>query len=97
MTGFLSRAEHTSKYTFGRHAVLGDEPNLQIRGVWLFRGQEVPDGLRKEHPQFEYYKTRKLDPKNNSEDDQLIRAYFGGVEGDQVEEGLTLRTLRWHK
>jgi len=28
MGGFLSRAEHTSKYTFGRHAVLGEEPNL---------------------------------------------------------------------
>jgi hypothetical protein len=28
MTGFLSRAEHTAKYTFGRQAVLGEEPNL---------------------------------------------------------------------
>ena len=97
MTGFLSRAEHTSKYTFGRHAVLGEEPNLQIRGVWLMRGQELPDGLAKEHPQFEYYKTRKLDPKNNQEDDKLIRDYFGGVEGDKVEEGLTIQTIKWHK
>jgi len=26
--GFINRAEHTSKYTFGRMCVLGDEPNL---------------------------------------------------------------------
>lgn len=51
LTGILSRAEHTSKYTFGRMAVLGDEPTLDITGVWLCRGPtEVPDGLRKEHP-----------------------------------------------
>ena len=36
--GFLNRAEHTSKYTFGRMCVLGEEPNLQIRGVWMMRG-----------------------------------------------------------
>jgi elongation factor 1-gamma len=67
--GFLNRAEHTNKYTFGRMCVLGDEPNLQIRGVWMMRGQVIPDGLAKEHAQFEYYKTRKLDPRNNKEDD----------------------------
>lgn len=76
LTGFLNRAEHTSKYTFGKMVVCGDEPNLQIHGVWLMRGLELPDGLTKEHPQFEYYFTRKLDPKNKKEDDQLIREYF---------------------
>lgn len=81
MNGFLSRAEHTTKYTFGRMAVLGKEPNLQIMGVWLVRGQEVPDGLAKEHPQFEYYKTKKLDPRNKKEDDKLVREYFGGKVG----------------
>ena len=49
MNGFISRAEHPNKYTFGRHCVLGEEPNLQIIGVWLVRGQEIPDGLAKEH------------------------------------------------
>merc|ERR1711988_97325 len=42
MTGFLSRAEHTTKYTFGRHCVLGEEPNLEIMGVWLMRGAKEP-------------------------------------------------------
>jgi elongation factor 1-gamma len=59
MNGFLSRAEHTNKYTFGKHCVLGEEGSLQIMGCWLMRGpKEIPDGLAKEHPQFEYYKAR---------------------------------------
>jgi elongation factor 1-gamma len=46
VTGFLSRAEHTSKYTFARHGVFGEEPNLEVMGVWLCRGPtEIPDGL----------------------------------------------------
>jgi len=49
LTGFMNRAEHTSKYTFARMAVLGEEPSLEIMGVWLLRGQEIPDGLAKEH------------------------------------------------
>lgn len=76
MGGFLNRAEHTHHYCFGRHAVLGEEPNLEIKGVWLMRGTELPDGLVKEHPQFEYYRTRKMDPRNNKEDDALVRAWF---------------------
>ena len=78
--GFLSRAEHTNKYCFGRMGVFGEEPNLEIKGVWLMRGTELPDGLAKEHPQFEYYNTRKMDPRNNKDDDKLVREYFAALE-----------------
>jgi len=97
LTGFMSRAEHTSKYTFARHGVFGEEPNLEIMGVWLCRGKdEIPDGLVKEHPQFEYYKNRKLNPRENKEDDKLIREFFGGKEEETIN-GLKAQTLRWHK
>ena len=75
-------------------AVLGEEPNLEIMGCWLCRGQEIPDGLAKEHAQFEYYKARKLDPKNKKEDDQIVREYFGGAVGEKMS-GLTCQTLVW--
>jgi len=94
--GFMNRAEHTSKYTFGRIGVFGEEPNLEIVGVWLMRGTELPDGLVKEHAQFEYYKTRKLDPRNNKDDDALIRAYFGGAE-EEIIEGRRCQSLKWQK
>lgn len=94
--GFMNRAEHTSKYTFGRIGVLGEEPNLEIKGVWLMRGTELPDGLVKEHSQFEYYNTRKLDPRNNAADDKLVREYFGGAE-EGIVEGLKCQTFKWQK
>jgi len=97
MSGFLSRAEHVNKYCFARHGVFGEEPNLEIKGVWLCRGpKEIPDGLKKEHPQFEYYKYRQLDPRNNKDDDKLVREYFGGKE-EEIIGGLKAQTLRWVK
>ena len=88
VTGFMSRAEHTSKYTFARHGVFGEEPNLEIMGVWLCRGPtELPDGLAKEHPQMEYYRARRMDPRNVPEDDKLVRDFFGGQE-DEILGGL---------
>ena len=102
VTGFLSRAEHTTKYSFARHGVFGEEPNLEVMGVWLCRGpKEIPDGLLKEHPQFEYYKTRQLDPRNNEKDDKMVREFFSMKEEDIFtslgESGLVAQTLRWHK
>ena len=44
----------------------------------------------------EYYKTRKLDPRNNKDDDKIVRDYFGGVVGDTIE-GLKASNMRWHK
>jgi elongation factor 1-gamma len=75
--GFLNRAEFANKITFARMGVFGEEPNLEIKGVWLMRGpNEIPDGLAKDHPQFEYYNKRKMDPRNNADDDKLVREYF---------------------
>jgi len=96
--GFLSRAEGVSKISFARHCVVGDEPNLQIYGVWLVRGKtEVPDGLTKDHPSFEYYRTRLLDPRNNKADNKLVRAYWGGKEGDVIDGKMKARTMKWFK
>ena len=101
MNGFLSRAEHVNKYCFARHGVFGEEPNLEIMGVWLVRGVVIPDGLQKEHPQFEYYKVKKLDPRTVPADDHMIREFFGGNE--KVNDiftsigNLKCQTLRWVK
>jgi len=87
---------------FARHGVFGEEPNLEVMGVWLCRGpKEIPDGLLKEHPQFEYYKTRQLDPRNNEKDNKMVREFFSLKEDDMFtslgESGLKAQTLRWHK
>ena len=40
VTGFLKRAEFATNYTFARHGVFGEEPNLEIMGVWLIKCNE---------------------------------------------------------
>ena len=40
--GFLQRFDQFRKHAFARHCVLGEEPNLEIEGVWLFRGTTIP-------------------------------------------------------
>jgi len=91
LTGFLSRAEFINKHAFARMGVFGEEPNLEIMGVWLLRGTEMPD-IWKEHPQFEYYKTRKMDPRKNKEDLKMVREYFAHKEGEKIM-GMTAQTL----
>jgi len=44
----------------------------------------------------EYYKARRMDPRNVPADDQLVRDFFGGKE-DEILGGLKAKTLRWHK
>lgn len=93
--GFMQRIDHFKKYAFARHAIVGDEPELELEGVWFFRGQEVPQEM-KDHPQFEYHKVRKLDPRNVSEDDKLVREFFGGAV-DKPINGMMCQTIYWHK
>jgi elongation factor 1-gamma len=42
LNGFLQRIDHFRKHTFASLAMLGEEPKLQIEGVWLFRGKGIP-------------------------------------------------------
>jgi elongation factor 1-gamma len=92
--GFLQRFDEFRKYCLARHLVLGDEPNLEIEGVWLWRGTGIPQEAI-DHPQFEYYKTRKLD-LNVKEDEDLIRAFWGAEYTDKIN-GQTIQSINWHK
>jgi elongation factor 1-gamma len=75
MNGFLQRMDDKFRnYTFSMLAILGDEPNLEIEGVWLFRGKGVPQEML-DHPQFEYYQRRELDIKKE-EDRKLISDFW---------------------
>lgn len=40
--GFIQRLDPLRKYGFGSIAILGEEPTLSIKSVWLFRGSEIP-------------------------------------------------------
>jgi hypothetical protein len=76
------------------HAVLGEEPNLEIEGVWLFRGKGVPAEVL-DHPQFEYYQKRELDI-SKPEDVQLIREFWGGKVGETANN-MKIQECKFHK
>ena len=58
MNGFLQRMDDKFRnYSFSMMAILGEEPTLDIEGVWLFRGKVIPQEML-DHPQFEYYQKR---------------------------------------
>jgi len=42
MNGFLQRMEAMRKYSFGYLGIYGDEPDLNIKGVFFWRGLTVP-------------------------------------------------------
>jgi len=75
MNGFLQRMDDKFRnHCFSMLAILGEEPNLEIEGVWLFRGKTVPQEML-DHPQFEYYQRRELDV-NNEADRKLISEFW---------------------
>jgi len=49
LNGFLQRIDHFRKHVLATHLILGDEPKLQIEGVWLFRGKGIPQEMI-DHP-----------------------------------------------
>ena len=94
MNGFLQRIDHFRKHALAMHAVLGEEPTLNIEGVWLFRGKGVPQQML-DHPQFEYYKKRELDVSNEA-DRTLIGEFWTAKVGDTVH-GQTVQECKMHK
>lgn len=93
--GFLQRFDDFRKWCLARHLILGTEEKQEIFGVWLWRGTDIPQEAH-DHPQFEYYKSRKMDIFNNAEDDKLIRQFWGAEYGEKIMDKEVL-SINWHK
>ena len=80
LEGFMQRLEGSRKYSFGKMVMLGAEPALEIKGVLLTRGLEIPQEWV-DHPQFEYFRARKIDYANAA-DVKLVNEYFAAKQGE---------------
>ena len=81
---FLQKLDSFRKYCFAVHGVYGVEGDYEVRGVWMWRGTEIPNEI-KEHDNFEYMTIRKLD-ENKPEDKKLVEDYWTKLnETDEVE------------
>ena len=94
MKGFLQRFDHFRKHCPARICILNDVPNLEIEGVWCFRGKEIPAEMH-EHPQFEYYNHRKMD-FNDPKDFKLIKEFWSAEQGGTAN-GMKIQSVAWHK
>jgi elongation factor 1-gamma len=92
LDGFLQRMEAMRRYSFGVMGVYGDEPNLEIYAVFVWRGTEVAPAMH-EHPSFEYTDHRKLD-LNNPEDKALLEEYWTKLSEEDAVQGLKVRVPR---
>uniref|UniRef100_A0A7N0U2X2 EF-1-gamma C-terminal domain-containing protein n=1 Tax=Kalanchoe fedtschenkoi TaxID=63787 RepID=A0A7N0U2X2_KALFE len=59
--GFLQRMDLARKYAFGKMLIIGSEPPYKVRGLWLFRGQEIPKFIMDECYDMELYEWTKVD------------------------------------
>jgi len=93
---FFSRLDDVRKYIFGTHFILGDEPNLEIEGLWLIRGPEL-FSLITEIDVYDTYKWTKLDP-SKPETKELVKDFWTHRKEDEEKvQGKTIRTFKWIK
>ncbi|KAL5719125.1 hypothetical protein ACHQM5_011949 [Ranunculus cassubicifolius] len=59
--GFLQRMDLARKYAFGKMLIIGNEPPYKVKGLWLFRGQEIPKFVMEECYDMELYEWTKVD------------------------------------
>lgn len=94
LNGFMQRAEHFGRYSFGIQMIYGEEPDLNMKGIWMWRGQEIPQQL-KDHAQFEYYTTRKMDI-DNPEDQAYIKDMWTAKDGP-MKDGTIIQNWSYQK
>ena len=81
---FLQKCDAVRRYAFAVHGVYGVENDYKIRGLWMFRGKEIPQEM-KDNDLYEYITFRKLDI-TKPEDKQLVHDYWTKLnETDEVE------------
>ena len=81
---FLQKCDALRRYAFAVHGVYGVEGDYKIRGLWMFRGLDVPQEM-KDNDLYEYITFTKLD-HNKKEDRDLVHDYWTKLnETDEVE------------
>jgi elongation factor 1-gamma len=59
--GFLQRMDLVRKYAFGKMLIIGGTPPFKVKGLWIFRGQEIPQFVMDECYDMELYNWTKVD------------------------------------
>nr|XP_043628780.1 elongation factor 1-gamma-like [Erigeron canadensis] len=76
--GFLQRMDLARKYAFGKMLVVGYEPPYKVKGLWLFRGPEIPKFVMDECYDMELYEWTKVNLSDEAQKErvnQMIEDY----------------------
>lgn len=89
--GFLQRTDpHFKKFAFAIHGIYGEEPNLEIRGAWMWRGTDVAPYML-DHPTYEFLKVTKLDHNNAEDRARFVEYWVNQTEDESLVHGLRAR------
>ncbi|CAN1323407.1 Elongation factor 1-gamma 2 [Linum perenne] len=91
--GFLQRMDLARKYAFGKMLVIGSEPPFKVKGLWLFRGQEVPQFVIDECYDMELYEWKKVDISDEAQKERVSQM----IEDQEPFEGEALLDAKCFK
>ncbi|KAG8094564.1 hypothetical protein GUJ93_ZPchr0012g19831 [Zizania palustris] len=69
--GFLQRMDLCRKYAFGKMLVIGSTPPFKVKGLWLFRGQDIPKFVMDEVYDMELYDWTKVDLSDEAQKERV--------------------------
>ncbi|KAL3830339.1 hypothetical protein ACJIZ3_019141 [Penstemon smallii] len=91
--GFLQRMDLARKYAFGKMLVIGSEPPYKVKGLWLFRGTEVPQFVIDECYDMELYEWTKVDINDEAQKERASQM----IEDAEPFEGEALLDAKCFK
>ncbi|PQQ13487.1 elongation factor 1-gamma-like [Prunus yedoensis var. nudiflora] len=91
--GFLQRMDLARKYAFGKMLVIGSEPPFKVKGLWLFRGQEIPPFVMEECYDMELYNWTKVDLSDENQKERVNQM----IEDQEPFEGEALLDAKCFK
>ncbi|KAJ4782879.1 Elongation factor 1-gamma [Rhynchospora pubera] len=91
--GFLQRMDLARKYAFGKMLVVGQNPPFKVKGLWLFRGQEIPQFVIDECYDMELYEWTKVDISDDVQKERVNAM----IEDQETFEGEPLLDTKCFK
>lgn len=91
--GFLQRMDLARKYAFGKMLVIGSEPPFKVKGLWLFRGQVIPQFIMYECYDMELYDWKKVDINDEAQKERVSQM----IEDHEPFEGEALLDAKCFK
>lgn len=91
--GFLQRMDLARKYAFGKMLVIGSVAPFKVKGLWLFRGQEIPQFVIDECYDMELYEWKKVDLSDEEQKERVNQM----IEDQEPFEGEALLDAKCFK